>query len=39
MKIIKAHSFELRGKVAQERLLRRWSGGLRWLWNKEIQEQ
>ena len=36
---VKAFRFALRCKPAQERQLARWSGQLRWLWNKALAEQ
>ena len=39
MSSIKAFSFQLRLKPAQERELQRWAGGLRWLWNQALAEQ
>lgn len=39
MPTIKAYRFKLRCKSAQERALRRFSGGLRWVWNRTLAEQ
>lgn len=39
MSTIKAYRFRLRCKPAQERALRRFSGGLRWVWNRALAEQ
>jgi putative transposase len=39
MSHIRSYRFQLRLKPAQERLLRRWSGGLRWIWNRAIAKQ
>ncbi len=39
MPTIKAYRFRLRCRLAQERSLRRFSGGLRWVWNHAIAEQ
>jgi putative transposase len=36
---LKAFRFALRCKPAQERQLARWSGQLRWIWNKALAEQ
>lgn len=36
---IKAYRYQLRLKPAQQARLVRWSGGLRWLWNKALAEQ
>jgi putative transposase len=36
---LKAFRFALRGRPAQERQLARWSGQLRWIWNKALAEQ
>ena len=36
---LKAYRFALRSQPAQERQLIRWSGQLRWLWNKALAEQ
>ena len=36
---LKAFRFALRCKPAEERLLARWSGQLRWVWNKALAEQ
>jgi putative transposase len=36
---LKAFRFALRCKPAQERQLTRWSGQLRWVWNKALSEQ
>jgi putative transposase len=37
--MIKAFKFQLRLKGSQEANFRRWSGALRWLWNRAIAEQ
>ncbi len=39
MPTIKAYRFRMRCKPAQERSLRRFSGGLRWVWNRALAEQ
>ena len=39
MHIIKAFKFQLRAKPAAERSLSRWSGQLRWIWNRALAEQ
>ena len=36
---LKASRFALRCKPAEKRLLVRWSGQLRWVWNKALAEQ
>ena len=36
---VKAYPFQLRCKPAQEKLLRRFAGGLRWIWNHALAEQ
>ena len=36
---IKAFKFQLRSNPAAERRLNRWSGQLRWIWNKALAEQ
>jgi putative transposase len=37
--MIKAYRYQLRLKGSQEASLKRWSGALRWLWNRMIAEQ
>ena len=39
MTTIRAYQFVLREKPAQAKALRRWSSGLRWLWNRAIAQQ
>lgn len=39
MSTIRAYKFQLRFKPAQERALRRFAGGLRWIWNRALAEQ
>ena len=39
MPILKAYRFKLRCKPQQEAMLRRFSGGLRWVWNQALAEQ
>lgn len=39
MSSIKAFQYRLRCKPAQHRLLQRWAGGLRWVWNQALAEQ
>lgn len=39
MPILKAYRFKLRCKPQQEAMLRRFSGGLRWVWNRALAEQ
>lgn len=39
MSTIRAHKFQLRCKPAHERALRRFAGGLRWIWNHALREQ
>lgn len=39
MSILKAYRFKLRCKPQQEAKLRRFSGGLRWVWNRALAEQ
>lgn len=39
MSSIRAYRFQLRLKPAQQRQLRRWAGGLRWVWNQALAEQ
>jgi putative transposase len=39
MSILKAYRYQLRLKQAQQAQLVRWSGGLRWVWNKALGEQ
>jgi putative transposase len=36
---LKAYRFQLRCKPAQERALRRFAGGLRWVWNQSLAQQ
>ncbi len=37
--MLRAYCFQLRCKPAQERALRRFAGGLRWVWNRAVAEQ
>ena len=39
MSSLKAYRFQLRCKPAQERALRRFAGGLRWVWNQALAQQ
>ena len=39
MSTMKAYRFQLRCKPAQERALRRFAGGLRWVWNQALAQQ
>lgn len=36
---MKAYRFQLRCKPAQERAMRRFAGGLRWVWNQALAQQ
>ena len=36
---LRAFQFRLEPRPAQQRQLRRWAGGLRWLWNQALAEQ
>lgn len=37
--MLSAYRFQLRCKPVQERSLRRFAGGLRWIWNQALAEQ
>lgn len=39
MSSIRAFQFQLRLRPAQQRQLRRWAGGLRWVWNRALAEK